>query len=149
MNYPSNKTGSTSRENNQGYNTPPFNGKFDPKWIELELNVESIKYTKDLAEYVQKDLTKSQIRNIFGEIRRIETLNADIRQVKFLLLLPKLAYSVAKSQKNLKPYRDEFEKWYNVVNEGVKDDTFGKRFDNFVNFFESFLAFHRVVAQKD
>ncbi|MDZ4839806.1 MAG: type III-A CRISPR-associated protein Csm2, partial [Bacteroidota bacterium] len=92
---------------------------------------------------------KSQIRNIFGEIRRIETLNADIRQVKFLLLLPKLAYSVAKSQKNLKPYRDEFEKWYNVVNEGVKDDTFGKRFDNFVNFFESFLAFHRVVAQKD
>jgi CRISPR-associated protein Csm2 len=91
----------------------------------------------------QQDLTKSQIRNIFGTVRQIQlnwprsiSPEAEKARVRELLLLkPKLAYQAARDPK-VKPLAD-------VLDLAI-DQVGGKRerFQRFVELFEAILAYH-------
>ena len=111
-----------------------------------------IEVAEKIGQYlVEKSVTTSQIRNIFGTARMIEqevkTLEDDkplpIRVQRDLQMLrPKLAYQYGRIQK-----RDEKEGMGALT--GILSEAIAlvgsdvRRFRNFMDFFEAILAYHR------
>jgi len=88
------------------------------------------------------DLTTSQIRNIFGDVKKMEMKG--FREKEFLLLKPKLAY--AASRPGAKKGTRELKNVLTMAVNAVGDDE--KKFENFCNFFEAILAYHRAAGGK-
>jgi len=96
-----------------------------------------VKIAKDLGYQLKKDgLTTSQIRNIFGSVKKMEMKG--FQEKEFLLLKPKLAY--AASRPGAKKGTKELRKVLTIAIDAVGSD--GKKFENFCNFFEAILAYH-------
>lgn len=103
-------------------------------------------------------LTTSQIRGIFGTVRRIEMdwVMPSLQQQRaeavrraqreFALLQPRLAYQAKRERGGaVQALSDELTPAIKLVM-GAKNtnpDTFYQRFRNFVDFFEAILAYHR------
>nr|PZN20513.1 MAG: type III-A CRISPR-associated protein Csm2 [Chloroflexota bacterium] len=93
-----------------------------------------------------RQLTTSQIRGIFGSVRRIELdwRNAERRaaaQREFALLQPRLAYQARKERgRGVEELRDVLTPAMRMV--GADE----QRFRNFVDFFEAILAYHRAAG---
>jgi CRISPR-associated protein Csm2 len=89
-------------------------------------------------------LTRSQIRNIFNSVKRIEMHGFNGKENEFLLLKPKLAYAAARpgKTKGVVELEDVLSKSIDYV-ENEKE-----RFENFCNFFEAILAYHRAAGGK-
>ncbi|WP_322488527.1 type III-A CRISPR-associated protein Csm2 [Chloroflexus sp.] len=102
-----------------------------------------------LGKALQKDLTTSQIRNIFGEVRSIEQ---EVRvgteklplsvQRRLLMLKPKMAYQVGRFTNNrgLKALVETLSTAIDLVGDDVG------RFHTFVDLFEAILAYHRFYG---
>jgi CRISPR type III-A-associated protein Csm2 len=99
-------------------------------------------------ELAEKDqASKSQIRNIFGEVRRIESdwQSSDDESVKtymrrVLLLKPRMAYQQARERKTeslMKLLTDAID----LVAKGKDGAEKSQRFRYFVEFFEAILAY--------
>jgi len=93
-------------------------------------------------ELKEKGLTTTQIRNIFNEVKKMQMKGFDWN--KLLLLKPKLAYMAARpgAKKGTEIMRDVLTTAIDKVNNDEK------RFENFVNFFEAILAYHRGAGGK-
>ena len=103
---------------------------------------------RDLA----RQLTSSQIRSIFGSVRRIELdwqapeRKPDAERVKqaqreFALLQPRLAYQARKERgRGVEELRDVLTPAMRLVG-----NEHG-RFRNFVDFFEAILAYHKAYG---
>ncbi len=134
-----------------------------PQWIEKGLDQEAILYSelfgkeltaptmknKEGKEYSSKQeaLTTSQIRNIYGEVQRMKMKGYN--ETSLLLLKPRLAYSTErKGTKGSKEFREVIEKALDTVLMGKTDEEKRARFENFSNFFESILAYHRSFGGK-
>lgn len=92
----------------------------------------------------ERDLTTSQIRNIFGEVKKIEMdwqRNPEGSWVRLQLLRPKLAYAARKADKPgafaLKEMLSEA-----ILHVNGK----AENFERFVNFFEAILAYHKAAG---
>ena len=87
-------------------------------------------------------LTTSQIRNIFGEVRKIEmewNRNPERSWVRLQLLRPKLAYTAKKANTNRAViFQDVLSAA--ILNIESKDENFKR----FVNLFEAILAYHKA-----
>jgi len=112
-------------------------------------------------------LTTSQIRGIFGTVRRIEmdwqkptaeTTSSDAMrraQREFALLQPRLAYQARRESgqkgRGVQTLRDELLPAMKLVSEGkkVNPQVHYDRFRNFVDFFEAILAYHRAAGGKN
>src|SRR5579883_1132805 len=102
-------------------------------------------------------LQTSQIRNIFGAVRRIEMrwprTGADDDQRReavhqLRMLKPKLAYQVARHRdKESGAALRQLEKNLLPLINGVGEDR--ERFQRFVDFFEATLAYHRAKGGRD
>jgi CRISPR-associated protein Csm2 len=100
---------------------------------------------------VHENLTRSAIRGIFTEVRKIEAM-WDTRPQDALrrlnMLKPKLDYQTSRSQavKGLKevliPAIDE-------VNKATTDDERNRRFQVFMDLFEAILAYHRALGGRN
>ncbi len=100
-------------------------------------------------------LTTAQLRNIFGEIRRIQGSlgeegikdEAEFINKQTLLLYPKLAYNAARQiEKRRESKIRQFREVLESALDGVKDkDTF----ERFVQFVEGIVAYHKVYGGKD
>lgn len=93
-------------------------------------------------------LTTSQIRNIFGTVKKIENkeFNAEGER-EFLLLKPKLAYAAKRAEKTRLPMlKTVLTKSIDLVisDEGNKKE----KFRNFCNLFESILCYHKASGGK-
>jgi CRISPR-associated protein Csm2 len=105
---------------------------------------------KQLAE---QKLTKSQIRNIFGTVRQIQSnwpSSPDPKEEKarvreLLLLKPKLAYQAAREPK-VKPLADVLDLAIDKVTDQPADQRV--RFQRFVELFEAILAYHTKYGGK-
>jgi len=139
-----------------------FEPKFDPNWIAKAIDEKCIDYTEDLGEYLcdlderqrtgRDALTTSQIRNFFGEIKRIQNVGIKQETSAFLLIRPKLAYATARAkQRNaysrIIMFRNVVELAYKNVD--TQSEELPKHFQNFVDFLESTLAFHKVHGGRD
>ncbi len=101
-------------------------------------------------------LTTSQIRNIFGEARKIQSRwskPSNSQRVALVLLQPKLAYQAARHRQveYLKTcLTDAIQAVVSPIPQGNdKDDTEFKRFRRFMDFFEAILAYHKANGGRD
>lgn len=120
-----------------------------PEKIPVSVLTEGIKDLKPLEEWgsylaekgTLDKVSTSQIRKVFGSIKRIQ---ADFAKSKgeILLLEPKLAYAVGRD-KNKTKIKDFYNLLSPLIRE-VKEDK--ARFQNFVNVFESIVAYHKAAG---
>ncbi|HIC96184.1 TPA: type III-A CRISPR-associated protein Csm2 [Candidatus Bipolaricaulota bacterium] len=95
---------------------------------------------QEIGHYLARQrLSTSQIRNIFGEVKRMEASGYD--RSRLILLKPRLAYAAGRHGGAVKDLRDVLVTAIDAV-----DDA--KKFGYFVNFFEAILAYHREAGGK-
>jgi CRISPR-associated protein Csm2 len=91
------------------------------------------------------NLTTSQIRNFFGTVKKIEArgFNASGSEREFLLLKPKLAYAAQRDKgSKLKDMKDVMIDAIDIVTSGDGDKE--EKFNNFCDFFEAILCYHKA-----
>jgi len=129
------------------------------EWMSSEtgLNRLAIEFAEKFGQALaEKKLSTAQIRNVFGEVRRIEMKMREswdeAVETSVLLLRPKLAYS-AKRASQKAPIAQELEA---VLSAGLKEVSAGKdendkqrRFQRFADFFEAVLAYHKAYGGKE
>jgi CRISPR-associated protein Csm2 len=109
---------------------------------------------KQGRELFQNQLTSSQIRLVFGQVRRIEAMwriegQRDQARKLLILLKPRLSYQAAKESKKL-----GVGDLASLVTEGIDAVISGsaegidERFVRFVDWFEALLAYHRTQDEK-
>lgn len=101
------------------------------------------------------NLTTSQIRAIFGEVRQIQAqwnMGGENRQTavkRLFLLKPKMAYRARKEQGYaVKDLVDVLDPALNEVVSETNDVEQNKKFTRFVEFFEAILAYHKAYGGK-
>jgi|AntRauTorckE5430_2_1112549.scaffolds.fasta_scaffold01405_2 CRISPR-associated protein Csm2 len=131
------------------------NGK---DWIQNEFTSDTIDFCEAFGKVlVAGRLTTSQIRNIYGEIKRIEAKeNFEDSYQDFLLLRPKIAYAAKRAgTRGIEDLRTVME----LAHAAVTDSEGGeykegksyksKAFKNFSNFFEAILAYHKAEGGRE
>lgn len=127
-----------------------FVREFESKWITESLDNNAIKYANDLGQYLKGNgFSTSQIRNVFGEVKRIQLNGFEENYSSFLLLQPKLAYAAIRSDKGIgaRTFKDEINKAIRAV-VGENSEKSVKRFNNFCQLFEAILAYHKAHGGK-
>jgi len=111
----------------------------DPQATEL-----LVTWADHIGEALARQLSTSQIRSIFGEVRRIEAdweQNPERASRNLLLLKPKMAYRAKKERGK------GVEELVSVLSPAVeyvgKD---GQRLRHFIDFFEAILAYHKAYG---
>lgn len=123
---------------------------FRSEWIKNQIDADAIKFANDFGKKIKDGgLTTSQIRNVFGEMRRIQMKDFRNEISSFLLLKPKLAYAVKRNfNRGLQDFFVFFEKCYNAVD--IEDpQTAEKQFKNFMHLMEAVLAYHKFHGGKE
>lgn len=133
---------------------------FDEKWISDKINDNFITYAEKLGEYLVKPnddnknaLTTSQIRNIYGEVKRIQLGGFSNMETSFLLLKPKLSYNIKRNTEKgkglgLNVFGDVFFKAFDIVIKNQDPTKRSKCFENFCQVMEAIVAFHRGKGGK-
>lgn len=127
---------------------------FNSRWITHGLDEEAIEFAMREGANLARDddrqknaLTTSQIRNFFGEVKRIQARGFENEKTSFLLIKPKLAYAEARARKtNQQTKVIKFRKIMDTAHEQVKD---AQHFQNFVDLLEAILAYHKANNGKD
>ncbi len=122
---------------------------FNLEWIQIGANTDMVTYCEEAGNFMARGrenekLTTSQIRNVFGELKRIQLKGYDTQDGKtsFILLKPKVAYAEGRlGSRGLKLFRAIFDKAWSGVNNSIQ-------FNNFCNFIEAILAYHRANGGK-
>jgi CRISPR type III-A-associated protein Csm2 len=130
--------------------------KFDAQWITNGIDANAIAYAEYFgSKLADKGLTNTQIRNIFSEIKVIESIGFKDAKTRFLLLAPKIAYTVKRNARNnnrngeesaLDLFQRDFKEAYLAVKGTEKEQE--DRFARFVDFMEASLAYHRFYSQE-
>lgn len=149
-----NRKGSYGRDDREDLDTSAFDkGHID--WIQKEFTKDTIDFAEKFGAYLVKNrLTTSQIRNIYGEVKRIEAKVKDDSFGNvfkdFLLLKPKLAYA---SKRAGTRGIEDFKKVMDKAHLAVVDAPDGKQrveaFRNFTDFFEAVLAYHKASGGRE
>lgn len=129
---------------------------FDENWIKVGADEKMVEFAKEAGKYMapkdKKDkqdkqmLSKSQIRNVFGELKRIQLKGIDKQEgyTSFMLLKPKVAYAEGRNKtQGLTLFKLIFDKaWEKVGREQ-------KSYNNFCALIEAVLAYHKAYGGKD
>ena len=108
-----------------------------------------VKWAEEIGRGLARQLTTSQIRNVFGTVRQIEmswTPRATEKQRKsaarqLILLKPKLVYQARRERgKGVQELASVLIPAIDLVGEDRQ------RFQNFVDFFEAILAYHTAAG---
>lgn len=114
-------------------------------------NSSLVKKAEDIAKVVKNGgLTTSQIRNIYGTVKKMEMAKWDETTIgKLLLLKPKIAYAAGRHGVNgLHDLRKVIDMAIDMVNKPNNLPEKLVRFDNFSKFFEAILAYHKAEGGK-
>jgi len=141
--------------------------KESPNWIKNGLDQTAIRFAEAFGKWLaghrdgyrktNEAMTSTQIRNVFGEIVRIRMQDFDKKNEQiFMMLKPRLTYATErKSLSN--PGSRSFRKVIEPAMDAVLDvdasienrqEEQQKYFDNFANFFEAILAYHKAYDKK-
>jgi len=102
-----------------------------------------VKEAKQLGTQLKKNkLTTSQIRNVFGSIKKMEMRG--FKENELILLKPKLAYAASRpgAERGTSDLREVLSTAIDFVG---NNETY---FENFCDFFEAILAYHRAAGGK-
>jgi CRISPR-associated protein Csm2 len=119
-------------------------------WITNQIDENTIVFADGFGRQIADGgLTTSQIRIVFGEMRRIQMNGYKNQKTDFLLLKAKLAYAVKRHNKpGLTDFFKLFEKAYDAVNKN-NDDIGEKNFKNMMDLTEAILAYHKYHGGKE
>jgi len=119
-------------------------------WVKNGITDDAVEEADKIGkELANNKLTTSQIRNIFGEMRRIQMNGYKKEKASFLLLKPKLAYAVKRNEnKGTIKFFEVFSAGYDAIDK-KNDDTGQKQFENFMKFLEAILAYHKYHGGKE
>ncbi len=118
--------------------------EFKTKWISDKVDNEMVTFTEKAGKAMkQNGLTTSQIRNVYGEIKRIQVAGFEKERTSFYLLKPKMAYALGRDNRNLglKLFKNIFDKCFDFV----KDE---KTYKNFCYLIEALIAYHKSFGGK-
>lgn len=101
------------------------------------------KFAEDLCkkENRGKELTTSQIRRFYGEVKRLQLNGYDPVGVK--MLKPKLAYAAGRAGEN-----DKIRMFYKILSKAIDKIDDEDSFNNFVKMFEAIVAYHKLYYRK-
>lgn len=157
MAYGDNRSRSHSqkRGDDQGhFDLRGFNSSYQD-WIQKEFQPETIEFAEKFGSFLVKNrLTTSQIRNIYGEIKRIEAKIGDgnFGQVykDFLLLRPKLAYAAKRAgTRGIEAFKEVMDKAHSAVVSLSDESEKIHAFHNFTDLFEAILAYHKAAGGRE
>jgi CRISPR-associated protein Csm2 len=113
---------------------------------------ELVSYANSVAERLVRDgLTRSQIRGIFTEVRRIESLwSADpqVAERRLNMLKPKLDYQ-SNRHASVSHLREVLNAAIDEVGRAAETEVKNERFQRFVDLFEAILAYHRAFGGRN
>jgi CRISPR-associated protein Csm2 len=119
---------------------------YKSEWITQQADKDLVAYAEEAGKFmVEKELTKSKIRNIYGEIKRIDIKGFEEAKSSFFLLKAKMAYAVGRDRKNegLRLFQLIFDRCWQDVSDQEKS------YKNFCRFIEAILVYHRAHGGKD
>lgn len=134
--------------------------EFNPKWISEAINDAAVEFMEKFGLFLCAKqpgdnrpgfnaMTTSQIRNVFGEVKRISSRleNWEEEYPSFLMLRPKVAYNTARAVQRIRDSRmTEFKKVFDEAHAQVDGpDTFRR----FMMLLEGIIAYHKVSGGKD
>ena len=122
-----------------------FDNDIEIKSID-DMNDQSILFSEFFGRYlVYLDLSTSQIRNIYGDVMKMKMKGFNFNEL--LLLKPRLAYTTErKGTEGSRKFREKIERALDKVIFSKQNQD--KLFQNFANFFEAILAYHRSFGGK-
>ncbi len=135
------------------------NLNYRSEWIANGATPEMIVFAEKAGKYMapwgetnkkldKQCLSKSQIRNVYGEIKRIQFkgIESDEGKTSFLLLKPKVAYAEGRNRtKGLTLFKLIFDEMWSEVNKSPNKKTY----DNFCALLEAILAYHKANGGQD
>lgn len=142
---PENRTNRPNREQQNPVDAFFNRLTYNPQWIKAGATPEMILYAEKAGEYMARNgLTNSKIRNIYGEIKRIQMGEFEKEKSSFYLLKPKVAYALGRDDKNrgLRLFKMIFDQNFNYVIDH-------KTYQNFCNLIEAILAYHKANGGRD
>ena len=140
---------------------------FKPKWISEKLETEAIDFAEEFGRYLcdlqpkndrgqvltgRMAMTTTQIRNFFGEVKRIQAKGFKEEESSFLLIRPKMAYAEARVlQKTAKSRISDFKQVMDLSHKAVdlNSEFSEEQFQRFVDFLEAILAYHKANGGRD
>lgn len=119
-------------------------GRFDKRWITNGIDSTGIEFAESFGKFLQEaKFTTSQIRSVFGEVKRIQLKGFDKERRSFLLLRPKVAYAAKRAEnKGATAFQQVIDQAIKTV--AVEEPNSDRRFVNFCDFFEAILAYHKA-----
>ena len=136
-----------------------INTEFNDVWITDKADRNMITFAEEVGKITaEKGLSISQIRNIFGEIKRIQTAGYENSKSAFMMLKPKVAYAYGRTVKSFfnKKTKEKtskgnpglliFKKVFDVAHSKVEDKN---QYGNFCNLMEAIIAYHKANGGKD
>ncbi len=107
---------------------------------------EFIKGADTFGRDIARAVTTSQIRNIYGSVKKLE-MQSQLDLAQLLILKPRIAYARSR-QKSLDVLATVLSRGIDAVNEGRDDSERQERFRRFCQGFEAILAYHRAHGGK-
>ena len=132
-----------------------YNADFNSNWIRNKIDEKAIEFAERFAGEIlanrRKGLSTSQIRNFYGELKRIQMkgISTDTKaKTDFILLKPKLAYATRRnSTDGSKAFDVVVQKAIDATD--INNEGYETRFQNLCDFIEAILAYHKAKGGKD
>ena len=99
-----------------------------------------VKEAEQQGQQLARNLTTSQIRNIYGAVKKMQMKGGELDTHKLLMLKPKLAYAAKRHGGGVDTLKDVLTQAIDLVGND------SKKFNRFVDFFEAILAYHRAYG---
>ena len=128
-----------NRGSQRGGNRSPAAVTLDKKVI-TEGGEILVKEAEQRGEQLARNLTTSQIRNIYGAVKKMQMRGGELDTHKLLMLKPKLAYAAKRHGDGVETLRDVLTQAIDAV------DNDPANFSRFVDFFEAILAYHKFYG---
>ena len=98
-----------------------------------------VKEAEQQGQQLARNLTTSQIRNIYGAVKKMQ-MKGELDTHKLLMLKPKLAYAAKRHGGGVDTLKDVLTQAIDLVGND------SKKFNRFVDFFEAILAYHKFYG---
>ena len=130
-----------NRTSQRGDNRGPTRINLDDRVI-TEGGETLVKEAEQLGKQLARNLTTSQIRNIYGAVKKMQ-MKGKLDTHKLLMLKPKLAYAAKRHGGGVDTLKE-------VLTQAI-DHVGGdqQKFNRFVDFFEAILAYHKDAGGRD
>lgn len=130
--------------NEDNYKNKIFDG-FGKDFTSLILNKQKDDYNsyidkvKNYVRRIKDDISTSQLRNVFGEVKRA------VEPKEIYLLRPKFAYISGRTDNN----KQGMKEFLYLLDKLAKEVKTKEQLQEFKNFFESIISYHKYYGGKD